>query len=99
MVIIAGHVLVAEAERDRCVALFQDLVRRCREADGCIDMAISADPVDPARVNNLEVWASAEALDAWRAVADAPDPGVAMDASAMARDDATDGGPLFPSTA
>ena len=97
MVIIAGHVFVDRGERDGCVALFEDLVRRCREADGCIDMAISADPVDPARVNDLEVWESAEALDAWRAVADAPDPGVAMDTSGMARDDATEGGPLFPS--
>ena len=99
MVIIAGHVLVDPAERDRCVALFEDLVRRCREADGCIDMAISADPVDPCRIDNLEVWESAEALDRWRDQAHAPDPGVAMDASAMARYDATDGGPLFPSPA
>ncbi len=33
----------------------RDLVNRARAFDGCIDLAITADTVDPRRINNLEV--------------------------------------------
>ena len=95
MIIIAGHELVDEAERDRCVAAYREMLGRAREADGCIDVAITADPLDPRRINNLEVWRDRDALDAWRARADAPDTGVEPFELRVYRYDATDGGPLF----
>ncbi|MGI8939718.1 MAG: putative quinol monooxygenase [Iamia sp.] len=67
MIIIAGHYLVNEEQRDACVDAYRDLVSRSRTADGCIEVAITADSVDPGRINNLEVWRDADALDAWRA--------------------------------
>jgi quinol monooxygenase YgiN len=76
VLIIAGHVAVDPAHRDDVVATLQDLVRRAREAPGCLDVAITADPIDPARVNNFERWESADHLDRWRAVAHAPAIGV-----------------------
>jgi quinol monooxygenase YgiN len=76
MVIIAGHEIVDEADRGPYVQAYLDLVRRARRAPGCIDVSISADSVDPMRVNTFECWASPEHLDAWRAVADAPDTGI-----------------------
>ena len=75
MLIIAGHVTVAPDKRDELVRAFADLVRRSREAPGCLDAAVTADSVDPARINNLERWRSREELDAWRARCDAPDVG------------------------
>ncbi|KAA5833681.1 antibiotic biosynthesis monooxygenase family protein [Saccharopolyspora hirsuta] len=78
MLIIAGHVQVDPAQRDAFVAAHRDLVDRARRAPGCLDLAITADPLDPARVNNFERWESEEALAAWRAVADAPDTGIAI---------------------
>lgn len=72
MLIITGHVRVDAAKRDNYVAQHADLVRRAREAPGCLDIAITADPVDPERVNNLERWDSKEHLDAWRKVARGP---------------------------
>ncbi len=93
--IIAGHVIVDEADRANYVDAHRDLVSRARAFEGCIDLSISADPVDPRRINNLEVWESPEALDAWRAQADAPDLASAMQDVSMQRFDATDGGPLF----
>jgi quinol monooxygenase YgiN len=78
MLIIAGHAEVDAADRDRYVHAHRDLVRRARQAPGCLDVAITADPLDPARVNILERWTSQEDLDAWRAVADAPDTGIAL---------------------
>ena len=72
MVIIAGHATVGTADRDRYVSAHQDLVSRARQAPGCMDMAITADAFDPARVNVFERWESTEHLDEWRAVAKAP---------------------------
>jgi quinol monooxygenase YgiN len=95
MVIIAGHMLVDEDERDAYVDAHSDLVTRARAFDGCIDLAITADTVDPRRVNTLEVWDSAEALDAWRAQANPPDTGVEHADLQVRRFDAQDGGPLF----
>lgn len=62
---------------------------------GCVDVATTADPIDPRRINNLEIWESSEALDRWRAEANAPELGIEFDAAAVKRYDATDGGPLF----
>lgn len=78
MLIIAGHAEVDPASRDDYVAAHRDLVRRSRAAPGCLDVAISADPLHPGRVNVFERWASREDLDAWRAVADAPESGIAF---------------------
>jgi quinol monooxygenase YgiN len=73
MLIIAGSVHVSPERRDELVATFADLVRRARAAPGCLDVAVTADSVDPGRINNFERWASQEHLDEWRAVAHAPD--------------------------
>src|SRR3954464_6833120 len=76
MLIIAGQGAGDPTHRDHVVVMLQDLVGRARAAPGCLDVAITADPLDPARVNNLERWESADHLDQWRAVAHAPDVGV-----------------------
>ena len=95
MVIIAGHELVDASDRDRYVDAFKNLVQRCRAFEGCIEVWITADSVDPARVNTIEIWESSDALDAWRRQASAPDPRIEVVEAAMRRYDATDGGPLF----
>ena len=78
MWIIAGHVTVDEDQRDAYVAAFRDLVERARAAPGCLDVAITADPVDPGRVYNYERWETWDAIEEWRARAHAPDTGIAM---------------------
>lgn len=80
MLIIAGHAKVAADHRDTYVAAFHDMVRRCRAARGCLDIAITADPVDPSRVNIFERWDTRENLDAWRAIADPPRTDIPFDA-------------------
>lgn len=72
MLIIAGHLLVAPDQRDTFVAQHLDLLQRGRQAPGCHDLAISADAVDPGRVNNYECWESDTDLAAWREVARPP---------------------------
>jgi quinol monooxygenase YgiN len=73
MLIIAGHLTVAPDQRDEYLAAFADLVRRAREAPGCLDVAITADPLDAGRVYMYERWESWHHVDAWRAVAHAPE--------------------------
>jgi quinol monooxygenase YgiN len=94
MIIIAGHELVAAEQRDAFVAAFRDLITRARAFDGCIHVAITADSVDPERVNMIEVWRDADALKRWRRQAKAPKVGKPKHIE-VKRYDATDGGPLF----
>ncbi len=75
MLIIAGHIEVDRARREEVVAALQDLVRRARAAPGCLDLAVTADPLEPTRVNTFERWESTEQLEAFRAAAHAPDIG------------------------
>ena len=58
MLIIAGHIEVDPDDRDEAVAVMRDLVTRARDAPGCLDLAITADSVDPTRINNFERWES-----------------------------------------
>ena len=78
MWIIAGHITVDEDKRDAFVEAHHDLVRRARQAAGCLDVAITADPVDPRRINNYERWDSWDAIEAWRARAAAPETGITI---------------------
>ena len=54
MPIIAGRTEVDPDARNGAVAVRRDLVTRARVAPGCLDVAITPDPVDPARVNIFE---------------------------------------------
>ena len=95
MLIIAGYELMAEADRDAYVEAHGDLVARARKARGCLDVAISADPFDPRRVNTYERWESRALLDQWRAVANAPDTGITVDQVEVSLYDASNERPPF----
>ena len=60
---------VADVTRPEEVAA---MVERARRQDGCLDVSISADTVDPERINVFELWRDRQALDAWRKVAKGP---------------------------
>jgi quinol monooxygenase YgiN len=66
MIIIAGYTLTAAEGRDAAVKAFAKLVDRARRYDGCLDCSITADSVDPERINVFELWRDRESLDAWR---------------------------------
>jgi quinol monooxygenase YgiN len=71
-VIIAGWVTVDPKKRDAVVESFKDMVSRARSAPGCLDFALTADPVNPSRVNNFEFWRSEKDLKAWRSACKPP---------------------------
>ena len=72
MIIIAGYTLTEAHKRDAAVQAFAAMVQRARKYDGCLDLSISADSVDPERVNLFECWRDERSWNAWRKVAKAP---------------------------
>jgi len=72
MIIIAGFTLTGADKRDDAVRAHTEMVKRARKWDGCLDLSISADPLDPERINIFERWRDQNALDAWRKVANPP---------------------------
>ncbi|WP_405062245.1 antibiotic biosynthesis monooxygenase [Kribbella sp. NBC_01505] len=73
-VIVAGSVWVEPATRDQYVDAHQVIVRAARVHPGCLDLAISPDPIDPGRVNIYEYWDSQQTLDTWRTICPRPNP-------------------------
>jgi quinol monooxygenase YgiN len=72
MIIIAGYTLTEAGKRDAAVEAFAGMVERARKYDGCLDLSISADSVDPDRINLFECWRDQQSWNAWRKSAKAP---------------------------
>jgi quinol monooxygenase YgiN len=66
MVIVAGHVTVDPEQRESYLAGSMSVVEKARRADGCLDFAITADLLDPGRVNLFERWESQAAVESFR---------------------------------
>jgi quinol monooxygenase YgiN len=75
MIIVAGHLELEKQDRDAFVADATTSVELARGTPGCHDFSVSADPLDPTRVNVLERWESVEAMLAFRGTG--PDDGIA----------------------
>lgn len=94
MVIVAGYLHVAAAERDGYLTGCVAVVQQARAAAGCLDFSISADLVDPGRINVFERWETQQAVDAFRG--SGPDDGqtAALLAAAVAEYDVSAVRPL-----
>jgi quinol monooxygenase YgiN len=66
MVIVAGHLIVDPQARAGYLARCAAVVEQARSSQGCRDFAISADSLDPARINIFERWESQEAVESFR---------------------------------
>lgn len=66
MIIVTGHLTVEAARRDDFVTASAAAVRQARETEGCLDFSVSADPVEPTRVNVSERWTDRASLEAFR---------------------------------
>jgi quinol monooxygenase YgiN len=66
MVIVAGHLIVDREARTGYLSGCAAVVGQARSAPGCLNFVISADLLDPGRVNVYERWESQEAVDAFR---------------------------------
>jgi quinol monooxygenase YgiN len=95
MVIVAGHVNVEPEQRESHIAGFVRVVEKARQAPGCLDFAIGADPIDPGRVNLFERWESGAAVKAFRKSAPRNKKGAAMLSGSVAEYDIADVRHLF----
>ncbi|MGW7352999.1 putative quinol monooxygenase [Streptomyces sp. NPDC054784] len=73
MIVIAGHLRVDAAARDTYVAGCAGVVAQARATAGCLDFALSADPVEPDRINVYERWETDEALARFRGAGPEPE--------------------------
>lgn len=72
MILIAGFTITEPGGRDAAVEAFAAMVEQARAQQGCLDLAISADSIDPDRVNLFECWRDEQSWKAWRRVAKGP---------------------------
>ena len=77
-VVVAGYLMVDPDARDDYLAGCRDVVRQARDTSGCLDFAISADVLDPGRVNVYERWVSRAAVEAFRGSGPSDDQGSAL---------------------
>jgi quinol monooxygenase YgiN len=66
MVIVAGYLVVEPMQRDSYLSGCTAVVQQARRTPGCLDFAVSADLLDPSRVDIFERWESQAAVDAFR---------------------------------
>jgi quinol monooxygenase YgiN len=95
VVIVAGHVMVDPAQRGDYLTGCVDAVRQARNAAGCLDFAISADPVDPGRINVFERWDSRAAVEAFRGSGPSDEQGAAMLSASVCEYDVAEERTLF----
>lgn len=66
MIVVAGALRVDPGDREVYLASCRPVVESARATEGCHDFHLSADPLDPGRVNVFERWESTAAVEAFR---------------------------------
>ena len=87
MVIVAGHLTVEPAQREPYIAGCSDVVEQARRAPGCLDFSITADLLDPSRINIFERWESQAAVETFRGSGPSDDQGAAIASASVAEYD------------
>jgi len=87
MVIVAGHLVVDPQQRTSYLAGCVSVVEQARLAPGCLDFAITADLVDPGRIDIYERWESQAAVEAFRGSGPSEEQGAVMLSASVAEYD------------
>jgi quinol monooxygenase YgiN len=95
VVIVAGHIVVEPHERDDYLAGCVDVVRQARRAAGCLDFSISADLLEPGRINVFERWETQAAVEDFRGSGPSDEQGAAFLTASVAEYDVSDERNLF----
>ena len=95
MVIVAGHITVEPQQREAYLAGCVSVVEQARGAAGCLDFAISADLIDPSRINIFERWKSPAAVASFRGSGPSDEQGAAIRSAVVAEYDIAVERPLF----
>jgi quinol monooxygenase YgiN len=89
-VVVAGHAMVEPDQRAHYLEGCIEVVRQARAATGCLDFAISADLLDPSRVNVYERWESQSAVEAFRDSGPSDEQGAATISASVVEFDVAD---------
>ena len=84
MIIVAGHIIVDPEVREPYLAGCLGVVEQARSAPGCLDFALTADLVDPGRIDAYERWESKEAVEAFRGSGPSDEQGAAILSASVA---------------
>jgi quinol monooxygenase YgiN len=90
MVIVAGQIFVDPDRREGYLADCVIVVEQARRAPGCLDFSITADLLDPGRINVFERWETQEAVNAFRGSGPSEEQSGAMLAASVAEYDVAD---------
>jgi quinol monooxygenase YgiN len=90
VVIVAGHLVVDPRQRDDYLAGCVEVVRQARDTPGCLDFSLSADVLEPGRVNIYERWESQAAVEAFRGSGLSDEQGAAIVAASVSEYDIGD---------
>ncbi|MEP7115772.1 MAG: antibiotic biosynthesis monooxygenase family protein [Ilumatobacteraceae bacterium] len=66
MIIVAGWLRVVPESRESYLETCRAVIAAARSAGGCIDFHLSADAIDPGRINVFEQWESVDAVASFR---------------------------------
>lgn len=66
MILVAGALFVLADAREDDLTGCRSVVEQARATEGCLDFALSADLVDPRRINVFERWDDEQALVRFR---------------------------------
>ena len=83
MIIVSGPIHVDPDQRDAYLAGCRRVIEQAREAPGCLDFHLSADLLDPGRINVFEQWESVDAVDAFRGSGPSDAQGAAIRSAAV----------------
>lgn len=85
MIIVSGSIYVDEGERERYLEQSREVVLAARRAEGCLDFHLSADPIEPDRINVYEQWTSVAAVEAFRGSGPSDDQAAAVTRASVAQ--------------
>ena len=94
MMIVAGHLIVDPSQRESYLTECLSVVEQARRAAGCLDFSISADLVDPGRINVFERWESQADVETFRGSGPSDEQSTAMLSAAVSEYDIADARPL-----
>lgn len=90
MVIVAGPIVVEPDQRESYLVGCKGVVEQARSAPGCLEFAITADLLDPGRVDIFERWETQAAVEAFRGSGPSDEQSAAMLSASVAEYDVVD---------
>jgi quinol monooxygenase YgiN len=84
MLIVAGHIIVDPEQRAQYLAGCVEVVEQARCTPRCLDFSITADLIDPGRIDIFERWQSRVAVETFRGSGPSAEQAAAMLSASVA---------------